>query len=153
MGGLHATPGLVRVGFDDSVPSFLGNKLKAGDGIEIESDYDHEHGGKSLLISSPIGNILTLSVSSQIPRNVSTVFIDASKNPINIIFPEAKNAIRTLTLVCIDNSNSITLSVPDKTILFSSDNIQFQSAGDSFIFTSNRKDTWFAISRYTNCWY
>lgn len=40
-----------------------------------------------------------------------------------------------------------------RTYIFNKENLEFRSAGDAFIFASNRRDAWYCVGRYAADWY
>jgi hypothetical protein len=158
-GNIFFLPGIVRVSFEDPAPGFLEDKLTNGEGVTITTvNQPWEDGGQVLVVSmapgAGSGNVLTLRTpGAQVTPDVSTVFIDASQGPVEVIFPEAAAFLGSFTLVCLDNSNPITLQSSSGSTIFAPENFEFHTAGDAFIFQSDRVGVWYAISRYTANWY
>ena len=95
------------------------------------------------------GTVLETSASADIGPDVSMAIITASVNLVELTLPHPGEVVGWLTIVCVDNRAGVSLRPTPGTNLFDASNIEFNSPGDALIFASNRKDTWYCISRYT----
>lgn len=147
-------PGLVRVTHDDPVVCPLEEKVIAGPGTQISvkaSPYGHQ-----LVIhaigaheEAAHGTVVETTASKKLGPEVSMAIIKAHVQFVEITLPHPGEVLGWLTLVCVDNKAGVSLRPLSGTNIFDASNIEFNSPGDALVFASNRKDTWYCISRYT----
>jgi hypothetical protein len=128
------------------------------------------------------GIVVEASGNFQVPANASLVIVNAASEPTVVTLPHPADCIGWLSLTCVDNSNPIQIKALNEDValptfevnedgingstpvndgipvniatkIFDKSNIDFQAAGDSLIFASNRFDTWYCIGQYRANWY
>lgn len=171
---LIRNPDALRLFPDDPIPSFLGNKVFPGQGIALNRKTDKGFGSQVVISAingaqGSCGEVFQMSESGRVPNNASLVLIDASLNHVVVTMPHPAEVLNWIAVVCVDNSNGVEFKsavegepfvspedgvvVDCNTKIFDAKNLEFQAAGDSFVFASNRCDTWFCIARYASQWY
>jgi hypothetical protein len=147
-------PGMVKVTHDDPVIAPLEEKVVAGPGTQLSvkaGPMGHQLVVHSLAGTDDVarGSVVETSASMTLGSDVSMAIIQASVNLVEITLPHPGEVLGHLTLVCVDNKAGVSLRPMPGTSLFDASNIEFNSPGDALLFASNRKDTWYCISRYT----
>ena len=172
--GLTRNPDVMRLSADDPLPGYFTNKLIQGNGIKITTKTVGGIGNQLVFncetdVRGSSGEVYETYEDFNVPLDASMVLVNASKRMINLTLPHPSEFIGWLSIVCVDNSNSIQLYSPDEgdvaevteegmicdssARILDKSNIEFRAAGDALIFASNRKDTWYCISRYSADWY
>jgi hypothetical protein len=174
--GLIRSPDKLRLSDDDPIPSYLGAKVLSGQGITITRRVDGTFGHQAIIAckDNAVGSfgdvfVVNSSGSTQVPNTASLVLVNTQLGSVDLILPHPAEVLHWISIVCIEKSNDIRLHTPnenDKVIspddgivvdsstkIFDQSNIEFQAAGDSLVFASNRFDTWFCFAKYTANWY
>lgn len=180
--GLIRNPDVVRIAPEDPIPNYLAAKVVGGEGIVITRKIVDRVGLQAVFSCdkpSPgsSGIVVEASGDFQVPVNASLVIVNAASEPTIVTLPHPGECIGWLSLTCVDNSNPIQIKSPNEdfvplptatendgpvndgipvnvaTKIFDKSNIDFQAAGDSLIFASNRFDTWYCIGQYRANWY
>lgn len=184
--GLIRNPDVIRLTPDDPIPNYLGAKVVPGPGVVITRRAVRKVGYQAIIgLDQPgqgsSGTVFEAEGEVQVPSTASLVLVNAASVPAVVTLPHPGEVIGWLSVVCLDNSQGITLKSPDedaavetlssafgledgvtndntnvldiRTKIFDRSNIEFHAAGDSLIFASNRVDTWFCIGRYSANWY
>jgi hypothetical protein len=94
--------------------------------------------------------LIEISSSQQIEPKVGLVLVNSATRHIDLTLPDASVSNNWLVIVAVDNTLGITLKVPAGSKFLDQSNIQFNNAGDSMIFASDRDCTWFCVARYTS---
>lgn len=172
--GLSRSPDRIRLSSDDPVPSFLESKVLEGQGIRITRREDAENGHQAVISAidnqqGSFGDVVVLRASGEIPKNASLVLVDSSLGPIDVMFPHPAEVLHWFSIVCVNKSNSINFHTPNesaelveaedgqmfdcRTGIFDRSNIEFQAAGDSLVFASDRSTMWYCVAKYSADWY
>jgi hypothetical protein len=152
---------MLKVSPDDGIDAWLVNKLVEGSNLKISQRDDLSY-GKQLVFSVPgageaKGKMLELNQSAVIPSDVSLVVIYANTDEfgaVQVTLPHPSEFSSShLAVVCAANEKGIGLAVPEGAKILDDSNIDLNYAGDSLLFMSNLKDTWYCVSRYSANWY
>ena len=166
---------LIRLSPDDPAPGYLSDKVCEGQGIAITQKLHPMFGAQAIFnVNIPCapgmgGDVVVAEGEFLVSKDANLVLIDASKAKVTVILPHPAEVLGWIACVCLDNSVGIELKVVNeddkvrdydegvaidtRTSIFDKKNLEFHMAGDAFIFASNRKDTWYCISRYCTSWY
>lgn len=156
--GLIKNRDTIKLSPDDGEDQYLINKLVEGANVEFSIKDDPKY-GKQLVLSVPGkvpgagDNTLELDNDGVILNEVNLVLVDTSKRRCNIMLPFAAEYIGWLSIVCVNNDNSFTLTAQDGDTVFDESNLACHAVGDALTFASDRKKTWFCIGRYSAQWY
>lgn len=152
---------MIQISPDDGMEGWLVNKLIEGSNIKITCRDDLSY-GKQLVFSVPgageaKGKILELNQSAEIGSDVSLCIIYANTDEygaVQVTLPHPSEFSSShLAIVCAANEKGIGLLVPEGAKFLDDSNIDLNYAGDSLLFMSNLKDTWYCVSRYSANWY
>lgn len=105
---------VVRLTHDDPVPNYIAAKIVAGDGIVITQKMADHVGLQAVFAcdkpgAGSSGDVVTAEGDFQIPAKASLVLVNAASLPATVTLPHPAEVIGWLTLVCLDNSQGITL--------------------------------------------
>jgi len=149
---------LLRVGPDDGVDQYLENKVLPGANIAITYKQDKTY-GKQMILSAvqgggdPNNGVLEVNNNVVVPNTVTLVLVDASEQSVEVVLPHPAEVIGQLSIVCVGNEHGIAITPPEGASIYDTSNIDLNVSGDSLLFASNRRDTWYCVARYAANWY
>lgn len=174
--GLIRSPDKIKLSETDPISSFLGNKVLPGQGITITRRIDNTFGHQAVITCNDnapgsFGEVVFVNTPgfTQLPNTASLVLVDTQLGKVDLCLPHPAEVLHWISIVCVDRSNEIKLHTPNendvvlepdegivvdsRTKIFDESNVEFQAAGDSFVFASNRCNVWFCVSKYSANWY
>lgn len=152
---------MLRISPNDMVESWLVNKLVEGSNIKIVERDSNEY-GKQLVFSVPgageaKGKMLELNQSAAVSSDVSLVVVYANTDEygsVQVTLPHPSEFSSShLAVVCAANEKGISVVAPEGAKILDESNIDLNYGGDSLLFMSNLKDTWYCVARYSANWY
>lgn len=174
--GLTRSPDRIRLSDDDPCPAYLENKVLPGPGIKITRKTNGDYGNQAVISAigdgqGSFGDVVTVNQEGfhQVSCHASLVLVSSANGPVDLVLPHPSEVLHWISVVCVDKTNDIRFHttneddkilepeegvvVDSRTFIFDVSNIEFQAAGDSLVFASNRHNTWYCVAKYAACWY